>query len=137
MAKDIYHDNVRKALEKEGWTVTNDPLSFRVGGVGFRIDLGAEKVLIAQKENEKIAVEIKTFIQQSQIHAFYEALGQYESYLFALENYEPDRILYLAIPNDVYEDFFQKPFIQNFIERKNVKIIVYEPINESIISWIK
>jgi hypothetical protein len=76
MAKDIYHEQVRKALEKEGWIVTSDPLSFRVGGVGFRIDLGAEKVIIAQKENEKIAVEIKTFIQQSQIHAFYEALAK-------------------------------------------------------------
>jgi len=24
-AKDIYHERVKKALEKDGWTITNDP----------------------------------------------------------------------------------------------------------------
>ena len=25
MAKDIFHDIVREAIEKDGWTITNDP----------------------------------------------------------------------------------------------------------------
>lgn len=137
MAKDIYHDSVRRALEKEGWNVTNDPLSFKVGDIGFRIDLAAEKMLVAQKEDEKIAVEIKTFIQQSPMHAFHEAIGQYDNYFYALEDYDPTRVLYLAIPIEVYEDFFQKAFIQKVIHRKGIKLIVYEPILENIALWIK
>ena len=39
-AKDIYHDHVREALEKDGWTITDDPYSFSLGKVDFRIDLG-------------------------------------------------------------------------------------------------
>ena len=137
MARDLYHDSVRIALEKEGWLITDDPLTFKVGEVGFRIDLAAEMVLIADKEGEKIAVEIKSFTQQSPLHAFHEALGQYENYLIALEEKEPDRILYLAIPLLAYNDFFQKPFVQKVINRKNMRIIVYEPQLQTIVLWIK
>ena len=39
----------REALEKDGWTITHDDFPFKVGKVGFRIDLGAERLLIAEK----------------------------------------------------------------------------------------
>jgi len=137
MTKDLYHDVVKVALENEGWKVTDDPLTFRVGEIGFRIDLAAEKILIADKEDEKIAVEIKTFIQQSHLHAFYEAIGQYDNYFFALEDYEPLRVLYLAVPIDVCQDFFQKPFIQKVVSRKNIKLIIYNPIDTMFLLWKK
>ena len=44
-AKDIFHHEVRHALEKDGWTITHDPLFIRSGGVVFHIDLGAEKII--------------------------------------------------------------------------------------------
>jgi hypothetical protein len=122
MAKDIYHESVRHALEKENWKISSDPLSFKVGEVSFRIDLAAEKMILAERENVKIAVEIKSFIEQSPLHAFHEAMGQYDNYLFALEEYEPDRILYLAVPIEAYYDFFQKPFIQKVLNRKAIKL---------------
>jgi hypothetical protein len=58
-AKDIFHDAVKCALEKEGWLITNDPLFVRFGGLDMYIDLGAEKVLAAERNQEKIAVEVK------------------------------------------------------------------------------
>jgi XisH protein len=137
MAKDLFHDAVRNALEKEGWTITDDPMSFKVGAIKFGIDLAAEKVLVAEKENEKIAVEIKTFSRQSPLNAFHEALGQYENYLIALDVYEPERILFLAIPINTYKTFFQKPFIQMVLQRKKIRLIIYNPSNETIASWIK
>jgi hypothetical protein len=137
MAKDLFHDAVRNALEKEGWTITDDPMSFKVGAIKFGIDLAAEKVLVAEKENEKIAVEIKTFSRQSPLNAFHEALGQYENYLIALDVYEPERILFLAIPINTYQTFFQKPFIQMVLQRKKIRLIIYNPSNETIASWIK
>jgi hypothetical protein len=33
-------------------------------------------------------------------------LGQYLNYYQALEEQEPDRIVYLAIPLETYQDFF-------------------------------
>jgi XisH protein len=135
MAKDLYHDAVRLALENDGWSITEDPLSFKVGDISFRIDLAAEKILLANKDETKIAIEIKTFIQQSHLHAFYEAIGQYDNYLFALEDFSPERVLYLAIPLDVYQDFFQKPFIQKVVFRKKIKLLVYDPLNTTFLLW--
>jgi Holliday junction resolvase-like predicted endonuclease len=64
MAKDLYHYIVREALEKDGWTIINDPYVLKVGGLKMEIDLAAEKVIAATKENEKIIVEIKSFINE-------------------------------------------------------------------------
>lgn len=61
MARDIFHNNVKEALIKEGWAITNDPLSFKVGNVSVQIDLGAERLIAAERGTDKIAVEIKTF----------------------------------------------------------------------------
>ena len=66
-AKDVFHDAVRIGLEKEGWVITDDPLRIEVGDVEMYIDLGAEQVLAAEREGEKIAVEIKSFIGTSNI----------------------------------------------------------------------
>lgn len=60
-ARDIFHKAVRKALEKEQWIITDDPLMVRFGKDRMLIDLGAQKILIAEKAGEKIAVEIKSF----------------------------------------------------------------------------
>ncbi len=67
MAKDIYHDTVRTALEKDGWTITDDPLTLRIGLRDVFVDLGAQKLLAAEREGQKIAVEIKSFVSQSPV----------------------------------------------------------------------
>ncbi len=60
MARDLFHDAVKKALIKDGWQITNDPFFLKVGGVEFYVDIGAEKLIAAERNNEKIAVEIKS-----------------------------------------------------------------------------
>jgi hypothetical protein len=75
-AKDIFHDVVKIALQKDGWTITDDPLHIRLGGaIDMYIDLGAEKVIAAEKEGRKIAVEIKSFLGSSTLTEFHLALG--------------------------------------------------------------
>ena len=66
-AKDIYHDTVKNALIKDGWTITDDPLSLKVGKKDIFIDLAANKLLVAEKKDKKIAVEVKSFIGTSEI----------------------------------------------------------------------
>ncbi|BAY41414.1 fdxN element excision controlling factor protein (plasmid) [Nostoc sp. NIES-2111] len=136
MARDLFHDIVRSALEKDGWLVTDDPLNIRCGGVDVQIDLGAERLLAAQKAGEKIAVEIKSFVSASKISEFHTALGQFINYRTALRVEEPSRNLYLAVPLVTYNDFFNLPFIQTVVDENKLKIIIYNVETEEIAQWI-
>ena len=139
MAKDIYHDLVKKALENEGWTITHDPyyLSVGLGRRKVAADLGAEKYFVAEKGLEKILVEIKSFITTSNINELNRSIGQYDFYALLLEEKEPNRIPYLAMPNDAYEDLIREPIIQLFLQRHNVKLILFDTENPIIHSWKK
>ncbi|MGB8698296.1 MAG: element excision factor XisH family protein [Thermosynechococcaceae cyanobacterium] len=134
--KDRFHQAVRKALEKEGWTITHDPLPLKVGTLRLQADLGAEKLIAAQKDNQKIAVEIKSFLRASKITDFYQAFGQFLPYKVALKRVEPDRMIYLAIPDSTYEALFGEILIQDLLEEYPVKLIIYNSDKEEIKSWI-
>jgi len=84
----------------------------------------------------KLLVEIKSFIGTSAISDFHTALGQFLNYRIMLEVNEPNRQLYLAVPLETYETFFQSRFAQVAIERHQLKLIVYNPIVEEIVKWI-
>ncbi|MFN9650425.1 MAG: XisH family protein [Pseudanabaena sp.] len=136
-AKDLFHEAVRQALQKEQWIITDDPLKFKFGNVNFQVDLGAEKIVAAERAGEKIAVEMKSFLHPSAITDFYSARGQFLSYRLAIEANEPNRTLYLAVPVDVYKTFFQLEFTQVAIQRYQLLLVVYNPGNEEIVKWIK
>jgi hypothetical protein len=136
MAKDMFHQAVINALVKERWTITADPLQFEYGNVNFKVDLAAERLLSADRGDEKIAVEIKSFLNPSAVTDFYGALGQFLSYKLALETIYPDRLLYLAVPADAYRTFFQFEFTQAAVRRYQVLLFVYEPVDEVILQWI-
>jgi hypothetical protein len=105
-AKYLYHDNVKNALIKEGWRITHDPFYIKFGEPDFlQIDLAADKIIAAEKPGEKIAVEIKSFSNDSPMYDFHLALGQFLNYQMTLEENEPDRVLYLAVPLDTYQSF--------------------------------
>ena len=137
MAKDVFHQQVKNALKNDGWNVTHDPFTIRISeAIKLQIDLAASSTIAAERESEKIAVEIKSFIGDSDISSFHTALGQYLNYCQALEEQEPDRVVYLAMPNETYEDFGQLSFIQRSLSRYQVKLIIYDPEREEIIQWI-
>jgi hypothetical protein len=135
VAKDKFHHAVKNALTKEEWTITDDPLFLQFGGVDLFVDLGAEKMIAAQKDNRRIAVEIKSFLGASLISEFHTALGQLMSYRLALKQKDPQRALYLAVPLDVYNTFFKLEFSQVAIEDYQLKLIVYDQDEEVIIKW--
>lgn len=137
MAKDLHYNVVKKALINKGWTVIHDPYPLEIGSVRMLIDLGAERIIAAERGNEKIAVEIQFFTDDSLISMFYKVVGQYDNYQIALEDEEPNRILFLAVPESVYDSFFQEPFVQKVIFKRQIKIIVYQPDNENSIVWKK
>lgn len=135
-ARDLFHEAVKVALQKENWLITDDPLKIEAGGAKFEIDLGAEMLLGAEREGDKIAVEIKTFLSDSPITDYHAALGQFLNYRLALEFNESDRKLYLAVPVVVHETLFQREFLQISVERHQISRIVYDPVHEVIRQWI-
>ena len=118
--KDIYHDLIKQALINEGWIITHDPLFIKWRGAEYFPDLGAEKMIAAEKGTEKVAVEIKSFIGDSFQTDFYEAIGKYDSYFLALSDLEPERKVILAVPLAVYNKYFQKGYVQAMIQFKKM-----------------
>ena len=139
MAKDLYHNIVRNALIKDGWTITHDPLRLEDSDVNmkYEADLGAEKLFAAQKGQEKIAVEIKSFLKSSVPNEFHGILGQYLTYLDALIALESDRTLILAIPLNAHHRLQNYPFILQLIEKHKIKICIFDEFNENIVAWKK
>ncbi len=133
--KDRYHDDVKEALINEGWIITHEQLMLKVGKKNMYVDLGAE-LIVAQKENIKIAVEIKSFLNTSEMLYFYEALGQFSIYKLALKEQEPDRMLYLATPDWVYEELLDDKFMERVLMTYEVFLILFNNETKKITRWI-
>lgn len=136
MARDMYHNLVRTVLINDGWKITHDPYRFEKWDPEWEIDLGAEKMIGAEKENTKIAVEVKSFLKSSFANEFHGILGQYINYRINLEQFESGRILYLAVPADIWKSQFQRKGIQLSVKTLAVKIIVYNEKSQKIEQWI-
>lgn len=135
-AKDLYHDLVRKALLKDGWTITHDPFTLTVGPRDVFVDLGAERLLAAEKGPERIAVEIKSFQGASDIRDLEMALGQYVFYRSLLTRLEPGRKLFLAVPVSVFTNTLQEPIARPVLADLSVAVIAFDPQREVIVQWI-
>ena len=135
-AKDIYHDCVKNALIKDGWTITHDPLSLKWGKKDMYVDLGAEQLLAAERSERKIAVEIKSFTGLSEMTDLEKAIGQYIVYHDVLAQVEPERKLYLAVSEEVATGLFEEPIGELLLKNNRVRLVVFEPKTEAIVKWI-
>jgi hypothetical protein len=96
-----------------------------------------EKTTIAaEKENEKIAVEIKSFISPSPVSDLQEAVGVYEIYRSVLTELQPERLLYLAISKRAYEGIFSERFGQLIVESLKIRLLIFDEGKERIFKWI-
>jgi len=102
---DIIHNAVKNALIKDGWSITDDPYVIQYRKIVLYADLGAERPIAAERDGQKLVVEVKSFIGASKIQDLKEALGQYDIYRYLLEETAPDRKLYIAISNVAYNTF--------------------------------
>jgi hypothetical protein len=135
-AKDLFHDCVKVALIRDGWQISHDPYSLKIGKKDLFVDLGAEKLITAEKGSVKIAVEIKSFVSPSEIQDLENALGQYILYQNVLQKIEPDRILYLAIREAVFHKLFEQEVGQILLENKVLRLLTFNPETEVITKWI-
>jgi hypothetical protein len=131
-ALDHYHNTVKRALIKDGWTISDDPLSIHLPERNLFIDLRAEKV----SDRLSVILEIKGFGAASQIEALASAIGKYNLYQAALAfagNYDP---LYLAVPIAAYNGIISETIGQRLIAQEDVKLLVFDPESEELIQWI-
>jgi hypothetical protein len=135
-AKDIYHDAVRNALIKDGWIITHDPLILKWGLKDLYVDLGAERLVAAEKEGHKIAVKVKSFVSPSEVEDLETAVGQFILYHDIMSRTEPERVLYLAVRTAVFTSVFEEPIGQVLLENQRVKLVVFDPQAEVIVKWI-
>ena len=135
-ARDTYHNCVRNALIKDGWTITNDPYTLKWGTKDLFVDLGAERVLAAEKGEQKIAVEIKSFNGPSEMADLEQALGQYTLYGTILDEQEPDRKLVLAVPEHAMHDVFEEPVGQLLLSTGRTRLLAFSVEHEEIIRWM-
>ncbi len=133
--KDIYHDTVKNALIKDGWTITDDPLRLRWGNDLLYVGLGAERLLTAKKEDQKIAVEVKSFVGPSNIAALENALGQYIVYRNIIEELEPDRTLYLAVHEEIFSTIFEEALGEMLLRKNHIKLVIFSRTEEVIVKW--
>ncbi|MDC0835644.1 element excision factor XisH family protein [Geitlerinema sp. CS-897] len=110
--RDNLHFPLRHTLEKDGWTITDDPLVLVLEKTLLKADIGAEKIFTAEKAGRKIAVEIKDFDSASVISELEKTMRQLQLYQWALEEQDPKRELFLAVSQDIYVKHFQKPIFQ-------------------------
>lgn len=134
-AKDIFHEAVKQALEKEGWIITHDPYTLKIEDEYLYVDLGAERMIAAQRGSEKIAVEVKSFVKKSLLSAFHELVGQFINYQTALQSQEQEKTLFVAVPEDAYKSLFQKSFVQHVVRNNHIKLIIFEPDEKIILQW--
>ncbi|MFM7448831.1 MAG: XisH family protein [Leptolyngbyaceae cyanobacterium] len=135
-AKDIYHEAVKRALVKDGWTITADPYIIKYEDAELYADLAAQKTIAAERQGQKIVVEIKSFIGKSPMTDFHNALGQYIVYRNLLQLTEPNYQLFLAIDDITYSDFFQRLSIQVIIQQNRLQLLITNISQEQIEQWI-
>ena len=136
-ARDLYHNVVRTALEKDGWIITHDPYRLKlVGNKNLFIDLGAERLIGAEKGLEKIAIEIKSFRSASDMKDLEEALGQFVLYEHLLARYEPARKLYLAVSDEVGKSVFEEEAGTVLIDDNVIRLFTFNIKEEVIVKWI-
>jgi hypothetical protein len=127
---------LKAALVAEGWIITHDPLILPLGRRKLQVDLAAEAPLAAERNGEKIAVEIKSFLGVSEVTELERAFGQYIIYRFVLQRQDPERALFLALPVDAYESLFNEEDERDLARGNDVKLIVFDPENGNIVEWI-
>lgn len=135
-ARDIFHNAARNALIKDGWTITADPLHLRYADTDLYVDLAAEQILAAEKDARRIAVEVKSFGGASDMADLHQAVGQFVVYREVLAASDPERRLYLAIPEAVRAQVFEEGVGALVFRREIQYLVSFDPDAEEVVRWI-
>jgi len=144
--KDTLHELVKQALIKSGWEITDDPYIILYGKRRLFVDLGVveipnrgqveERIIGAEREGKRIAIEVKEFRGKSMIADLEQAIGQYVLYRLLLNKVESEREIYLAISDIVYSHIFSEPIGKVVINDLPLYLLVVNFERMEIQQWI-
>ncbi|NJK74253.1 MAG: XisH protein [Oscillatoriales cyanobacterium RU_3_3] len=135
-AKDIYHAAVKSALIKDNWTISSNPYLIQCEDIDLAADIADARPIAAEREGQKIVVEIECFVGRALMLDFHQAVGRYKLYQMLLEKTAPEYELYLAIDDIIYENFFRRDGI-DFLARSNqIKFFAVNIDEGAIVQWI-
>jgi hypothetical protein len=137
MARDIIHQNVKNALIKDGWTITQDPYRLKFEEFNLAVDLSAERQITAERGGDKIMVEIKSFSGQSFVKDLQQAMGQYLMYVAFLQETAPEYQVYIGLSQDAYDRFFQQKAVLFLQKRYGLELLIVDIEQEEVVTWIK
>src|SRR5262249_48323070 len=127
--QDACRPKVVSALQKDGWVITGQQIYIPRPDLYVFIDIEAAK-------SEKQAyIEVKCFPDANTTTEFYTAIGQYLVYRQVIMTERPHHILYLAIPDHIYNDFGET-YLET-IQNNRVKIIIVNTEMEVVAQWIE
>jgi hypothetical protein len=132
-AKDHYHDAVKRALIKDGWTIDNEQVLFIIADRHVWIDIQASKAT----ETATILIEVKGFEGPSQVEQLVEAVGKYTVYRAVVDDAGGKNIpLYLAIPEKAYRGVLEERIGIVVRQQVQLKLLVFNLDSEEITTWI-
>jgi hypothetical protein len=135
--RDVIHDAVKNALIKDGWQITADPYRIIYKDATLEADMRADKLIVATRENRSIVIEVKSFLRPSFIHEFLSACGQYQAYVFLLQEKQQPETVYMAVSDEIYRHEFQSEAVQVLIKRFALRLLVVDIEQEEIWQWIE
>ncbi|MCI0389274.1 MAG: fatty-acid synthase [Acidobacteria bacterium] len=133
--RDAYHEIVKRALDKDGWTITDDPMRLKYKGLHLYVDLAAVKTVRTDKEENSVAIEVKVFGGHSFSNDFEKAIGQYSLYRDVLERLDYPHELFLAVSRRVYDEDFQVPAILEYLASHRIYLLIFDPEKEEVSEW--
>lgn len=132
-AKDRYHDTVKRALVKDGWTIEDDQVRLKIGSRNLWIDLQASRT----NQPFAVLIEVKGFENPpSWVEAVSDAIGQYILYSVVLTSKGIAVPLYLAVPTAAYKGIWSEPLGLALIKRLGIKLLVFDPTEEDVLQWL-
>lgn len=133
-AYDVCHEQIVRALQKEGWRVDDRPQRLNYDERSIFIDVRATRSMNGSSQ-QILLIEIKCFIDRdSTTRELYTAIGQYIIYRALLNERNLNIPLYLAIPDDVYHDIFDST-VQRAIKDSQIKLVIVNLESEVITLW--
>ena len=134
--KDMIHGAVRTALEKDGWSITDDPYTITYRRSQLYADLCAERQE-SDGTKQVIIVEVKSFRGNSALNDFHTALGQYISYRDLLQEIGVNYPVYLAMTQKAHRTVFSLDAVAAIAAREHLLLLIIDADREEILQWIR
>jgi XisH protein len=133
---DQCHEQVVRALEKEGWTVAKKQFKLYAEGRQIFIDIRASRGANGAHQ-QVLLVEVKCFADRDNTtQELYTALGQYIIYRTVLAELNSQTPLYLAVPENVLADILDS-ITTRAVKDNQIKLVVVNLETETIVKWME